>query len=652
MLESHKSISFKMDRLDILDGDVAFDLNTYRNWGQFKLMIEPFPNGEGGYFAPDQDNPTVPAFGTKSLFNNVHAVYYSNKLRQRTNMPLIDTQQARQIIHDESDCTVRALVKNSAEGKMGRSIYNYSDFMYCTELGRVPNNYMVTLRRFSAPCGDNILFVDPNDPDETSVGGLQSHAPDIGRMVNWIGVSGNEMSNILKYDYSMPFKEVHAEIYDIEGVGDDSGTKGLGALLNATDKKYQEYAKNSMGGDRAYKYLGKILKGNKYTMGAGNFLSDSESAAPYSNASWRSFRDTNKVYGPVDAIKSTNVRGDEGLQFNQSITLNFDYEMKSYDGINTRAAFLDLLSNILTVTYSTGTFWGGGYRMTSGSPQSNVFANLPIFKMAQEGKLNGFGDLLDGAFNSLKSIWDQVTQCEGLVGAIKTLGSSLFSMFTGAALNQLGRPTKVALQSLLEPVPTGMWHLTIGNPMHPIMVMGNMILEKTEIEHYGPLGLDDFPTGLRVTCTLKHGKPRDTSMIENMYVLGHSRVYIPVGENVLEMYNEASGYKQSRKSRYKTLESNSGGSGNSKPDRTVGDMIDSVGSSLSGYARSGEQWAGDKLDEVGEVRDTTWQGIMNRYFGTGDESNVTISSKGGDWRDKKNKKQISPSGGNGQILSL
>lgn len=84
--------------------------------------------------------------------------------------------------------------------------------------------------------------------------------------------------------------------------------------------------------------------------------------------------------------------------------------------------------------------------------------------------------------------------------------------------------------------------------MHPIMVMGNLILDNTEIEHYGPLGLDDFPTGLKVTCTLHHGKPRDTSLIENMYVLGHSRVYIPMGDEIEQLYDSASDVHKSKKS--------------------------------------------------------------------------------------------------------
>jgi hypothetical protein len=75
-------------------------------------------------------------------------------------------------------------------------------------------------------------------------------------------------------------------------------------------------------------------------------------------------RDDTKIYGPVDGIKGTYMRSNKGIEFDQKLTLVFEYELKSYNGINPRQAMLDLLSNILTVTYTTGTFFGGSYRAT------------------------------------------------------------------------------------------------------------------------------------------------------------------------------------------------------------------------------------------------------------------------------------------------
>ena len=82
-------------------------------------------------------------------------------------------------------------------------------------------------------------------------------------------------------------------------------------------------------------------------------------------------------------------------------------------------------------------------------------------------------------------------------------------MLLSGRLNELGRPVKAATNSLLSPAPVGLWHVTIGNPKAPIMSIGNMVITDCAIEHYGPLGIDDFPTGLKVSVTLSRGKPRD-----------------------------------------------------------------------------------------------------------------------------------------------
>ena len=73
----------------------------------------------------------------------------------------------------------------------------------------------------------------------------------------------------------------------------------------------------------------------------------------------------------------------------KKLSLVFEYELRSYNGINPKQAMLDLLSNILNVTYTTGTFWGGGYKGFA-AHQSNIFANLNVFK-----KHGNFTDFID-----------------------------------------------------------------------------------------------------------------------------------------------------------------------------------------------------------------------------------------------------------------
>jgi hypothetical protein len=261
---------------------------------------------------------------------------------------------------------------------------------------------------------------------------------------------------------------------------------------------------------------------------------------PYDKGTWDRMYDSTKVYGPVDVIDKSK-RRKRGLAFEQKFTLTFDYELRSYYGVNGKAAMMDLLGNILATTYTHGTFWGGERRFV-GASQDNIFANLPIFKLADQGGLNNPSAVLEAFIDSVHQgaqAFTQGTEGETTKDKIKNLAKDIGGMLLGGMLNKLGRPQKYALASLMSGAPVGCWHLTIGNPRSPIIEVGNLVCTGSEIEHYGPLGLDDFPTGIRVKINLEHGKPRDVMGIEQMYGRGDTRIYSPMGTKVMDMYKKA-----------------------------------------------------------------------------------------------------------------
>ena len=83
-----------------------------------------------------------------------------------------------------------------------------------------------------------------------------------------------------------------------------------------------------------------------------------------------------------------------------------------------------------------------------------------------------------------------------------------------------------AVASLLTGDPTGQWHVTIGNPLNPIAVIGNLACTGTTINFEGGMGVQDFPERLVVTVTLKPGRPRDKAEIESMFNSGRGRFYL------------------------------------------------------------------------------------------------------------------------------
>jgi hypothetical protein len=399
--------------------------------------------------------------------------------------------------------------------------------MYCKHLGKVSNNYLITLRRFPLPVDDYIGAL--GEDDKTRLSNVAKHAACIGCMVNWIGVSGNELSNLLKYSYKMPFKQETAEFQDKQADADQN-TSLLNGIFSAFDDTYQKQYMAGYSGEAAntaFQFFG--------IQGMGN--------PPYKQ--FAEFRDTKtKVYGPIDSVRSTYVRADEGLTFDHTMQLVFEYELRSYNGINPKQAMLDLISNILNITYTTGSFWGGGIKGYA-SHQSNIFANLNIMKC--KGGFTDFIDALAKDFSNLGSkINHNIKENGGFLETAGKLLNSVGGMLIAGQLNRLGRPQKAMYNALLSPAPIGFWHVTIGNPKKPIMSIGNMVITNCSIEHCGPLGLDDFPTGLKVTVDLERGKPRDLRDIEKLYMQGTDRIYSSMSDKVFDMYKNSDLYKASR----------------------------------------------------------------------------------------------------------
>lgn len=587
---------------EYLLSSTASELNTYLNMGVFPTFSDTY---ESEYKEETKDGKktytevpkNIGTSGVRSLFNRAGTVIlgpgtYGTKFspangdehntttwRITNNVPLMDSPKARQRIREDSGCSISELVKASENGRLGRATYSYSDFMYCKHLGKVPNNYLITLRRFPLPVDDYI----------TAQGELEDHwsktesknASCIGCMVTWIGVSGNTMENLLKYSYKQPFKELESE--EQKQNNTDQNQTPLNGIFSIFDQNYRTAYMEGRAGESAngvFKAIG---------------INTDGFSPPYNGEDYWSFRDQSKVYGPIDSIRATYVRDDKGLTFDHKISLVFEYELRSYNGINGRQAMLDLISNILNVTYTTGTFWSGGYRAT-GAHQSSIFNNLEIFKTK-----GGFTDFVDAFAKDLSTVGEKFssglgnTPKEAIKNVFKQL-NSIGGMLIGGMLNKLGRPQKQMFNALLSPAPIGFWHVMIGNPKHPIMSIGNMVITNVAIEHNGPLGIDDFPTGLKVTVDLDRGKPRDLRDIEKLYMQGNDRIFHSMGPKVFDMYYNAEEYR------------NNGI--NYTPKQNVVNVNNSASEPISPTI------SGSKL--------TTLKNNMKKYFGTSDLYSVYI----------------------------
>lgn len=402
--------------------------------------------------------------------------------------------------------------------------YAYSDFLYCKFHKKIPNNYLVTLRRFANPCEDNIYdlrkkYVKKDANGNAIKSGPNGESfetdeanmvmPDIARAVTWMSdETGNKMEDLLSFSYGYNWRE----------------QEGKTNTYQSQDGGYTAQPFYSRFGPLGRSFLDS-LKGESYE--------SRTQKERYSGFDAMAETYPNFVFGPVNVINKMMTR-DQGLNFERSLTLKFVYELKSYDGINPKIALLDILSNLMVLTYNNANFFGGAHRFYGaqgyvasqfGDPSLLANGNLKGYVKSVVGDLSsGFNQLFGGKDGKISFSKDGFKDIGA--GLMNVAGNYLSSVLGSFLNDQVGAvPGIITTQALLTGESTGNWHVTIGNPMNPIAMYGNLIIENSEITFKNGLGRDDFPTELHLTVSLKDARPRDAGDILSAFNAGKGRSY-------------------------------------------------------------------------------------------------------------------------------
>lgn len=439
-----------------------------------------------------------------------------------------------------STCTIRELcsLSKNPNSILGMATYKYADFMYCKDLGKVSNNHMITLRRFAHPVPDHIFEMTAPNYAAEEIGFMQEG--DVGRLITWFDTDDNKLEDIIKFSFGSTWKELTSQIEEQNSTADDSTQGIIGLMSNTLSTGYaRAMEQGQIGTNNMWSYIGK-------RSGLSNYF---EQGIGKNNKAQLENYDNNRVYNPKNTIQETNLY--EGkIVFNQEFTLNFSYKLRAYDNINPKSAFLDLIGNILEVCGRRGRFWGGQRKLIGPPHDTTMFKKTDAIINKTFDKIGGIWENLMSGTIDLKSMLGALAGMTGeAISGAKDMAKGWYNNIKdnlskeivieqakGLIKNALGRPTMIAWQSLLDGSDVGLWHVTIGNPKNPIMAMGNMIVTNSEITQYGPLGLDDFPTEIRVSITLKHGRPRDITDIGRMYTKGLTAIYQPLGPGKLDQY--------------------------------------------------------------------------------------------------------------------
>jgi len=458
-------------------------------------------------YGSDLKAEEAPFVGTKSLFNE-YAIFRYEAAAGDHNLLYDREGEAGITGFATRNPSVSNIVNWSLDNTgdfvpFGAAPYSYSDFLYCKYHGMIPNNYLVTLRRFPFPMVDNLKTSDGRK------------IPPIAQAVTWFGAeTGNSLKDIFKFAFGQNWKEIEASVQEVVGNEQGFDASPFAALPGG------EALRSTLSFLNPREYSGQDQKNSEYAQQI--YGAD----GPYAN----------KVYGPVNVVTKTFAR-ERGLHFEHEISLNFQYELKSIGNINPKAAMLDLISNMLTLTYNNAKFWGGAIRYFPQYPRTRFFGDQSKF---YGGDMGGYIDSVMKEFSTLGTTFMKAFKnlLSDPIAALKELASGGGNMMMGNIAAR-SRPQILAMRSLLTGEPVGEWHIVIGNPMNPIAMIGNLICTDCEFEFSDDLGADDFPGELKVSVKLKHGKPRDKGDIESMFNLGNGRMYYGIKDAIFPSANNS-----------------------------------------------------------------------------------------------------------------
>lgn len=424
----------------------------------------------------------------------------------------------------------------------GLARYKMQDFIYLKYYNQIPNNYMITLRRYTRPCTDHMFGLD--FPAEVS-NRMNDYFDDyfaLATAVTYMGEkTGNKLSDILKFDYGANWEDREGKVESIQNPDGGLAAQmrdraGIGADLLSGEARIG-------GSNSATAQMKSLFMMSAMVKGKGVSVNEAMAAQHRPEGNIFVQRYGEQLYGDVNVVNKVKLRS-RGLTFTNGFTLTFEYSLKSLKCVNPRIAMMDILSNFLVLTGNYGTFWGGE---TIFYGNRNIAPQYGNPNLLRQGKYGAYmrslaGDVKEGfrKITQMNSINGPGDFFRGLWNGVKNIGSGFLQGLLG---NLLGGNIGVAgegqvVPALLSGNPSGFWHVTVGNPLDPIAMMGNMAVTKTTVQFSDVLGYDDFPTEIKFTVDLEHCMPRENAMIENMFNGAKGRFYSFTNNEILNAYKK------------------------------------------------------------------------------------------------------------------
>lgn len=431
---------------------------------------------------------------------------------------------------------------------LNNSTYSWSDFLFCKYYGIIPNNRMITLRKYPLGSQDNAAV--------KRGAGRVTNLP-IAQAITWFGPgTPNSINDIWQNKWSLVWKKDKTDAKNVQGNEVVNFSKALTNLLPSDANPSVKAAFDFLA------TYGDIAATNTGSMTGDQFQAElTKVGAASIEGKMQEFQknlysDTgaffNQVLGPVN-VKNSFLYRDRGLSPaapDGTWTIIFDYKTDSYFGMGQRRVGLDIMANMLALTYSDGEWLES---LNIYYKNLGIALNPTEQALLEECLANGNLNSMELARVYSKIALARVDKIIGTVSQLLAEGTDLavagFESFAkGTSADILAKlqdsnspqyqtikngiqlqltkalagtfPGFVQQRANVGSIATGNWHLTIGNPMNPIMRIGDLVVRDCEVTFGDELGADDFPINLSFKVTVSPTKPRDGRDIRKTFNAG------------------------------------------------------------------------------------------------------------------------------------
>jgi len=434
-------------------------------------------------------------------------------------------------------------------------LYNVKDFIFCKYYGILPNNRMITLRRFPHPTLDSLRTIPNGNVGDFAFsktnknkitfesrgvkdlgklhdakGELNTSIPVAQAVTFFGGDTGNSLATVLGLNTGLNFGVQTQEAVKNEQTGDPGLMNSpygdlIKSLITGTGIDFDVTAADNLAGT--------LLTPQKNRNQLQRMLLDQAVSedGPLSK----------KIFVNVNTVNQMMLRSQGFNGGFDSFSLDFHYNLTSVGRMNSKLLFLDLMTNLLSIGSDYGQFLSPELRLSQtsvglgfpGGPEGYAksivdpiqYIRDTVSKMLSKDNVDRQLENEKGLTSQVQKIAEEVKAfandpSKGL-GPDSTLMKSISVMLSDAFLKKV-----YFSPIMLSGYPTGDWHMVVGNPLNPIAMIGNLVCTNVKITFGDDLGPDDFPTEMKATYTLQPGRQRHRGDFESMFNRGSGRLYL------------------------------------------------------------------------------------------------------------------------------